>query len=241
MSLYLIIGASSDLAKATIELLLESGASCILVARNRSMCDDFALNHPLSSQIVDIIEHDICHQSVETLLETLTNELTGVICFVGSLTPQSIVESNTDALSREIFVNYTGIVTIFNALSTRFIAQGHGIMACIGSVAGDRGRPGNYVYGSAKAGLAVYLEGLQARLFKHNVHVCIIKPGFIQTKMLPDTAGPSFLIATPERIATDIITAIKKKKRCVYTPWFWRGIMMVIKAIPSRLFVRLSL
>jgi decaprenylphospho-beta-D-erythro-pentofuranosid-2-ulose 2-reductase len=111
----------------------------------------------------------------------------------------------------------------------------------ISSVAGDRGRPSNYLYGTAKAAVSTFCEGLRARLFKVGVHVLTIKPGFVATPMTQGLALPGLLLAQPEQVATDILRAIEKQTSVRYTPWFWWGIMQVIKAIPGGIFKRLEL
>jgi short-subunit dehydrogenase len=112
----------------------------------------------------------------------------------------------------------------------------------ISSVAGDRGRGSNYVYGSAKAGLSAYLSGLRNRLFAHGVAVITIKPGFVDTSMTAGRLDPkSPLVATPERVAADIDRAIRRRRNVVYTPWFWWPIMIIIRSIPESIFKRLRL
>jgi short-subunit dehydrogenase len=111
----------------------------------------------------------------------------------------------------------------------------------ISSVAGDRGRPSNYLYGSAKAALQAFLEGLRARLFKVGVHVVDIKPGFVATPMTAGLPLPGPLVATPEKVAKDIVRGIERKKDVLYTPWFWWGIMLIIRNVPRFVFKRASL
>lgn len=239
---YLIVGAGSDTAIATIDQLLSLGESCLLTVRDietlkaSNQWKHWQELYP--KQLIGIVHYDIQNDQPESLLHVLPDPLTGVICFIGSLVPQEVAEENNTITERELFINYTGIVLLFNVLSKKFISQGHGIMACVGSVAGDRGRPSNYIYGSAKAGLATYLEGLQASLFKKNIHICIIKPGFIRTKMLNNRDVPEILVASPKTIARDIISGIQNNKPCIYTPWFWRWIMLIFKWIPTNIFLR---
>jgi short-subunit dehydrogenase len=121
-----------------------------------------------------------------------------------------------------------------------FEKQKHGVITVISSVAGDRGRQSNYIYGSAKAGLSVYLDGLRNRLYSAGVAVVTIKPGFVDTPMTAHLKK-GFLFASPEKVARDILRAIEKRKCVVYTPWFWRWIMFVIKSIPETIFRKLKL
>ena len=108
-------------------------------------------------------------------------------------------------------------------------------------MAGDRGRPSNYVYGTAKAAVTTFCEGLRARLFKSNVKVLTIKPGFVNTPMTAGLALPGPLVASPERVATDIVRAVERGKDSIYTPWFWAEIMLVIRSLPGFVFKRISL
>jgi short-subunit dehydrogenase len=108
-------------------------------------------------------------------------------------------------------------------------------------VAGDRGRASNYVYGASKAALSAYLDGLRNRLHASGVQVLSIKPGFVDTAMTRGKLKPSRLLATPERVARDIDRALRRRQDVLYTPWFWRPIMAVIRGLPERIFKRLSL
>ncbi len=120
--------------------------------------------------------------------------------------------------------------------------SGGGWIAVISSVAGDRGRQSNYVYGSAKGALSIYLQGLRNRLSRHGVHVLTIKPGYVDTPMIRgQAAAGSRLVATPERVAADIHRAIRRRRDVLYTPWFWRPIMLVVRSVPERIFKRLRL
>ena len=125
-------------------------------------------------------------------------------------------------------------------LANYFEKRGEGTLAAISSVAGDRGRQSNYVYGTAKAAVNTYLQGLRNRLYSKGVHVLTIKPGFVDTPMTAHLRqGPLF--ASADRVARDIVKAIEKKKCIIYTPWFWRWIMLLIRLIPEPVFRRLKL
>ena len=114
-------------------------------------------------------------------------------------------------------------------------------MAVIGSVAGDRGRGSNYLYGAAKASIEAFTSGLRMRLFKSGIHVLLIKPGFVATAMTADMNLPPLLTASPETVAKDIQYDVHKRKDVLYTPWFWNLIMWIIRWIPAVLFKRLKL
>ena len=112
----------------------------------------------------------------------------------------------------------------------------------VSSVAGERGRKSNYVYGTAKGALSLFCQGLRNRLHQSGVHVLTVKPGFIDTPMTADIAKtPSVLWASPEKIASVMVSAFEQKKDVIYAPWFWRYILLVIKLIPESIFKKLSL
>lgn len=158
----------------------------------------------------------------------------------GSLPDQRACEASVDLTLREIDVNGVSVVALATLLGQRFAQQGSGTLAVISSVAGDRGRQSNYVYGAAKGMVSLFLQGLRNRLAKQGVHVLTIKPGFVDTPMtaaLPKGA----LWAQPDAIARGIVGAIDRKYDEVYLPGFWWLVMTIIKHIPERLFKRLSL
>ena len=137
--------------------------------------------------------------------------------------------------------NYTGAVSILEIVASDFEARGHGFIIGFSSVAGERGRQSNYIYGSAKGGLTVYLSGLRNRLARRGVHVMTVLPGFVRSRMTEGMDLPERLTATPEEVAEDVYRAYRRKKDILYTMWFWRWIMIVIRSIPESMFKRLRL
>ena len=127
-----------------------------------------------------------------------------------------------------------------NVLANHFESRHKGFICALSSVAGDRGRQSNYLYGSAKGGLTTFLQGLRNRLYHSGVHVITVKPGFVDTRMVFGKAKLP-LVATPERVARDIYQAVKKRKNVVYVPWFWRWIMFMVGSIPEGLFKKLKM
>jgi short-subunit dehydrogenase len=142
---------------------------------------------------------------------------------------------------KTIQTNYTGAVSILNIIAQDFAGRKSGAIAGISSVAGERGRQSNYIYGSAKAGFTAYLSGLRNSLYKDNVHVLTVLPGFVYTKMTENLDLPKLLTANPADVASAVYTGIKKKKNVIYVKWFWRWIMYIIKAIPESIFKRKQL
>jgi short-subunit dehydrogenase len=146
------------------------------------------------------------------------------------------------AESRKIIEsNYVGAVSILNVVAEDYHRKGNGVIVGVSSVAGDRGRQSNYVYGSAKAGFTAYLSGLRNRLMKGNVHVMTLKPGFIKTKMVAGLHTPPALTALPDKLATYVYKAIGKKRNVVYYLPLWRYIMTIIVLIPESIFKKLKL
>jgi len=168
--------------------------------------------------------------------------LDGVIVCYGYLPSQQWAEQDFAEARRTVDVNFTSVVSLLNCAANALEQQGSGFIAAISSVAGDRGRQSNYIYGAAKAGLSVYLQGLRNRLARRGVHVLTIKPGFVDTPMTQGLISPqSPLLAKPDRVARDIDRALRRGRNTLYTPWFWRPIMTVIALIPEPLFKRLRL
>jgi short-subunit dehydrogenase len=146
-----------------------------------------------------------------------------------------------DATLHEFSTNALSTIALLTRLASLFEAQHSGTIAVISSVAGDRGRASNYVYGAAKAAVTTFCEGLRARLFKSGVHVLTIKPGFVDTPMTAGLALPKPLVATPEEVGKDIVRAVAQGKDLLYTPWFWSAIMLVVRSLPRFVIKRVSL
>jgi short-subunit dehydrogenase len=157
---------------------------------------------------------------------------------MGYLGDQAKGQTDWEEAHRILETNFTGCVSALNILANHFEARGAGFICAISSVAGDRGRQSNYLYGAAKAGLSAYLQGLRNRLFPAHVKVITIKPGFVDTRMTYGRSG-LLLVASPERVAKGIFGAIVKGKDVVYLPWFWRFIMLIVQSIPEAIFKRL--
>ncbi len=158
----------------------------------------------------------------------------------GALPDQAHCEANSAAALEALGLNGLSHVSLLTELAPKMRAQGHGVIAVITSVAGDRGRPSNFVYGSAKAMVSAYLQGLRGSLHEAGVHVVDIRPGLVDTPMTAHLQkGPLF--ATPERIADSIVRAVSRKKHTVYAPGWWRIIMAAVRSLPDALFKRLKL
>jgi len=243
MSYILIVGAKSDIAKATAREYAKQGYDLYLVARNIGELEAFAKDVSIrTKQTVKIIELDILdYESHHQFYEGLKEKPLGVITAVGYLGEQEKAQSDFTEAQKIIDTNYTGVVSLLNIIADDFEKRRSGFMVGISSVAGDRGRKSNYIYGSAKAALTAYLSGLRNRLYDARVHVLTVKPGFVATKMTEDMDLPEKLTAQPEEVAEDIYRAQQKGQSVLYTKWIWRWVMMVIKMIPEWKFKGMSI
>ena len=179
--------------------------------------------------------------SHESFYNNLKKKPNIVISCIGYLDNQEKSENSFEESLKSIQTNFTGLVSILNVVSNDFESRKSGVIVGISSIAGDRGRKSNYIYGSSKSGFTSYLSGLRNRLNKSGVLVITVKPGFINTKMTSHLDLPKILTAKPEDISRDLINSIRKMKNVVYTKWFWKWIMLIIKIIPESIFKKLNL
>src|SRR5262249_27705972 len=150
---------------------------------------------------------------------------------------QAEAQSDTKILRQSLDVNFVSAAALLEVAAAYFEARKTGFIAAISSVAGDRGRQSNYIYGCAKAGVSAYLQGLRNRLHPAGVSVLTIKPGFVATKMTFGKVNPnSPMVASPERVANDIARAIRRRRNVIYTPWMWRWILAIVRSIPEPIF-----
>jgi short-subunit dehydrogenase len=245
MKKILIIGATSAIAQAFARLCAQKGDRLFLVARNPEKLQILAADLKVrGATVTGVLAADAnAFDRHEVILSAATESLKGldaVLIAHGSLPNQKIAERDFKIAGREYETNFLSVVSMLTPIADFFEKQKHGVIAVISSVAGDRGRQSNYIYGAAKAGLSTYLDGLRNRLHSAGVAVVTIKPGFVDTPMTVHLKK-GFLFASPEKVAWDIARAIEKRKCVVYTPWFWRWIMLFIKSIPETIFRKLKL
>jgi len=243
MSYILIVGAKSDIAKATAREYAKQGYDLYLAARNIGELETFAKDVSVrTQQTVKILELDILdYESHHQFYEGLKEKPLGVITAVGYLGEQEKAQNDFTEAQKIIDTNYTGVVSLLNIIADDFEKRKSGFMVGISSVAGDRGRKSNYIYGSAKAALTAYLSGLRNRLHYAQVQVLTVKPGFVATKMTEDMDLPEKLTAQPEEVAEDIYKAQQKSKDVLYTKWIWKWVMVIIKMIPEFQFKKMSI
>ncbi len=241
----LILGATSAIARALAEDLASGGAAVYLAARDladaESTARDIAIRHRVPALAGFFDATDLA--SHEEFLNRAVAELGGLTVAVvafGNMFDQREAERDVALAERMIAANYTGAVSILTHLANFFEEQKSGTIVGISSVAGDRGRQSNYVYGSTKAAVSAFLQGLRNRLFHHGVAVITVKPGFVDTAMTYGLKLPP-IVAPPAKAARDIRRAIDRGGPDVlYTPFFWRWIMLIIKLIPEFVFKRLK-
>ena len=239
----LVLGARSDIGLAVAHKFAALGHAIQLAARNVGTLaadrTDLELRYALP---VTLHEFDaLASQTHEGFVDGLP-ELPGIaVCAVGLMGQQEENERDPEAARRVMRSNYEGPASILAVLANRFEERGNGTLVGISSVAGERGRATNYVYGSAKAGLTAFLSGLRNRLAKRGVHVVTVLPGFVATRMTEAMDLPARLTAQPEEVADAIARAVEKKKDVVYVRPVWRVIMLIIRNIPERIFKRMKL
>lgn len=245
MKKVLIIGATSAIAEAAARKFASRGDQLFLLARNAerldSLLQDLRVRGAASAQGA-AFDANTMHEHERLLSEALAalGTLDIVLIAHGTLGDQKACESSVDLTLQELQTNALSVIALLTRLANHFELQKHGSIAVISSVAGDRGRQSNYVYGTAKGALTLFLQGLRNRLSRSGVQVLTIKPGFVDTPMTATfPKGP--LWASPEKVASDILGALNKRRDVLYTPGFWRLIMLIIRAIPEAIFKRLSL
>ena len=243
MTTVLLLGATSDMGLALAESYAQLGFTVQLAGRNLEQLNTIKSDLTIRYEIdVQAYAFDACNfESHTSFYNSLTIKPDIAICIFGYLGDQEKAQDNWDESKLIIESNYTGACSVLNIISNDMVSKKSGTIVGISSVAGERGRQSNYMYGSAKAGFTAYLSGLRNRLFKSGVHVLTVKPGFVNTKMTEGLPLPKPLTAQPEDISKSILKAISKKTNTIYVFAKWRLIMYIIKSIPEFVFKRLNL
>lgn len=240
----LILGATSAIARATAAVFAKQGNALYLASRNTDellrIATDLQLRYGVEVQYGAFnAEATETHESFfQSVVKAMPN-LHGVVLAFGYLGDQ-MAARDFKLGEKVIASNFTGAASILSHCANYFESLQSGFIIGISSVAGDRGRQSNYMYGAAKGALSLYLEGLRNRLFPSGVRVITIKPGFVDTAMTYGLPG-LFLVASPQDIGARIVRALDKSSDVVYLPWFWRYIMLIIRHVPERIFKRLKL
>lgn len=234
----LILGANSDMALATAKRYAKAGYSLYLASRNQQECEknaaDIRLRFNVQSEAIffDAREFD-GHAS---FYDALPIKPEGVIVGFGFMCDQLEAQQDFNLAKVMMDTNYIGAVSILEVIAQDFESRKRGFIVGISSVAGDRGRQSNYIYGSSKAAFSTYLDGLRHRLFKSGVQVLTVKPGFVATKMTAGLDLPTKLTAQPEEVGEAIYQAVIKRRDTLYVKWMWRWIMLIIRNVPEFLF-----
>lgn len=239
----LILGSGSDIAKAIARKFARQHYAIQLAGRKTEQMErlkkdlEVRFDVPVSCHLFDAEDfsaHAVFISSLPLLPEI-------VVYSAGAMSEQTDAQQDWEKTKSMMDVNYAGAVSILNKFSLLFGKRKSGCIIGISSVAGDRGRGSNYIYGSTKAAFSAYLSGLRNELFKKNVHVITVKPGFVYTKMTQEIKLPPGLTANPELVADKIYTAVIKKKSVIYVKPLWKWIMQIIKLIPEPVFKRTGL
>ncbi len=241
---WIILGATSTIARCFARQLADRGEGVVLAGRDiadmTATAADCAARGALLAEVIAFDARDSA--SFKPILAR-ARDISGTISvaiFVGSMPPQEQIDIDPSLIHGTVIDSFTGPAEFLGLIAPLLEERGSGTIIGVGSVAGDRGRIGNYVYGAAKAGFHTYLSGLRNRLGRAGVHVMTVKPGTVDTAMTWGLEKLPFL-ARPEKVASDILRGADKQKDTLYTPIIWWPVMTVIRLIPERIFKKLRI
>ncbi|WP_294270979.1 SDR family NAD(P)-dependent oxidoreductase [uncultured Chryseobacterium sp.] len=240
----IVLGSTSEVAQAFVEKALQEGEKfekIYLLTSNRETTERFARHIDVKFlQQSEVIELDLMKEIDYNRLDSVHSQL--LFCAAGYLgegSEEGLYDNrNTE---RIISINYSRLVPVINYFAHKFESRRSGTIIGLSSVAGDRGRQSNFIYGSAKAAFTAYLSGLRNYLFEKKVHVMTVKPGFMATKMTEGMPLNPALTASPKQAAAHIFKAYKSRRNIIYVLPVWEVIMMIIRNIPEFLFKKLKL
>ena len=241
---WIILGATSTIARSFARLVAERGDSVILAGRDMVELDRIAADctnrgAPEATHVACDARDMNSFQPALALARNTAGTLNAAV-FVGSMPPQEEIDADASLIAGTVVDSFTGPAQFLTMLAPVLEERGSGTIVGVGSVAGDRGRLGNYVYGASKAGFHTYLSGLRNRLGRSGVHVLTVKPGTVDTAMTWGMDGLPFL-APPEKVAGDILRAVDRRRNTLYTPIIWWPVMTVITSIPEAIFKKLKI
>jgi short-subunit dehydrogenase len=238
----LILGARSDIARATAHRFAGAGHPVQLAARGANDLEADAADLRLRYGVIATVhEYDALDRDPNAFVNALPTLPDIAICAVGLMGSQAECEGDPTSAAIVIRSNFEGPAAMLGELATRFAARESGTLVGISSVAGLRGRASNYVYGAAKAGFTAYLSGLRNRLAGQGVHVVTVLPGFVETRMTEGLDLPRRLTASPGEVADAIFAAVTRRRNVIYVKPMWRWIMLAIRLLPEPLFKRTRL
>ncbi|RYG71477.1 SDR family oxidoreductase [bacterium] len=236
----LVLGATSGIARATALEFARHGFDLVLAARDEEEMEIIAADAQIRGgvKVETVIFDALDYGSHEEFLKNC-GEVDGVICAIGLMPEQTAMERDFELCRSMIEVNYTACISVLNRVANDFEARQRGFIVLLSSVAGERGRKGNYLYGSAKSGISTYAEGLRQRLFSSGVSVTTVKPGPVDTGM---TWGMDKLplLVPPEKVASDIYRGARRKADVVFTPAPWRLIFGILRLVPGFIWKRMN-
>ena len=242
-NLILLLGASSDIGINIAKKFAEEGFDIQLAGRNsynlENECNNLRIRYNIEANFYELDALDI--NSHEKFVRSLPRLPNVVVSAIGLLGDQSESELQTKKSINIIRTNFEGVANLFSIFANYFIERGNGTLIGISSVAGDRGRASNYIYGSAKAGLNAFLSGLRNRLYSHGVNVITVKPGYVKTKMTRGFKLPKALTTNPKKVSEIIYKGYKNKKDVIYVLPIWGLIMFLIILIPESIFKKMKL
>lgn len=242
METWILLGATSAIARAFARRLAAEGATLFLAGRDEAELEAIAADCRLRGAAgAEVLAFDARDPAgYRALIERLAAQegVLNAASFVGSMPEQAAIDAEPRLIAGVIADSFTGPATFLQMLAPLLEARGTGTIVGIGSVAGDRGRLGNYVYGAAKAGFATYLSGLRNRCGRKGVHVLTVKPGPVDTSMTWGMKMP--FMTSPEAVAADIARAVKHRRNVIYSAPIWRLVMAVIRLIPEPVFKKMS-
>ncbi len=239
-----IFGATSAIAYEVAKIHAERGYRIALIGRSPEKIEVLAQDlrvrgsKDLKTFICDLNDNSAHQHVINSIFEL--GIIDRILFAHGTLPNQKDIEDSVEATMQCIQDNALSTIRLLTLIAPKMVLQKRGLLAVISSVAGDRGRKSNYVYGASKGFLTRFCEGLRNRLLNDGVHVLTIKPGFVDTPMTAEFPK-SGLWATPQKVGADITKAMDKKRNTIYTPWFWQCIMLIIQHIPEPIFKKLSL
>lgn len=239
----LVVGATSDVGRAVARRLARDGYALQLAARGaEALAGEVrdlraATAGAVTAHRCDVLDAD----GGVSLLDGLDALPDVAVCVVGMMGDERAARRDGAAAERIMRTNYVGPVLLTAALAERFEQRGSGVLVGVSSVAGDRGRASNCVYGSAKAGFSAFLSGLRNRFAGSGVHVVTVKPGYVRTRMTDGLDLPPRLTAAPDEVARAVVRAVRRRQDVVYVRRVWRVIMLVVRALPERVFKRTKL
>lgn len=245
-STVVILGGTSAIGRALAYRYAKDDYAVVLACRDTEEGEIVAQDIRVRAQAKvynlpwDATAFDTHEAFVSDCLERISGALAGVVVCAGYMDDQEVAQRDFTIARRTIDGTFTGVVSMLERFAAHMETRERGFIGVLSSVAGDRGRQSNYLYGAAKGGLSTYLQGLRNRLHHKGITVTTIKPGFMDTKMTWGKPG-LFLVASPQAAAKAIHKAIEKGKNVVYIPFFWFGIMSIIKAIPEWQFKKMKM